>query len=336
MAAAKSRSIDWSSIPEADPKLVARVSELADRAPEPALVGSVRVGSAGWTDPTLIKSGTFYPRVTQSAQERLEFYAERFRLVEVDATYYSLIPAETAVRWAEWTPEDFRFDVKAFPILTQHPIELSRLPGDLKGALEQAGFERRVYPDKLPREIAGEIELRFRLLLEPLLASGKLASVFLQFPPWFTATRKNARFIEDVAERWQDVPLSVEFRHPSWLDDGRRERMLALLRSCRLSYICVDEPHGEGAGVPPWLVVTNPELAVLRFHGKNVSGWHKKGASVHERFNYLYSPEELAAWVQGVKQLAGEAKQVHAVFNNCVRNYAVLNARALASLLVSQ
>ena len=74
---------------------------------------------------------------------------------------------------------------------------------------------------------------------------------------------------------------------------------------------------------------------MLRFHGKNAQGWQKKGATVHERFNYLYSPEELGAWVQGVKQLASEAKHVHAVFNNCVRNYAVLNARALAALLVT-
>jgi uncharacterized protein YecE (DUF72 family) len=335
MPSQRSRSIDWSRIPEASPELVARVDELASRAPEPALVSNVRVGSAGWTDATLIKSGTFYPRLTQSPQERLQFYAERFRLVEVDATYYSLLTAETAARWAEWTPADFRFDVKAFPILTQHPIDLQRLPSDLKLSLEQAGFERRVYPDKLPGEIAAEIELRFRLMLEPLIDSGKLASVFLQFPPWFTATRQNARFIEDVAARWQSVPLAVEFRHPSWLADERRERALALLRAAQLSYVCVDEPHGERSGVPPWLVVTNPELAVLRFHGKNASGWQKKGASVHERFNYLYSPEELQAWVSGVKRLAGEAKQVHAVFNNCVRNYAVLNARALAALLAS-
>ncbi len=334
MSPARGRTIDLSLVPEADPELVARVGELADRAPQPALVSNVRMGSAGWTDPTLIKSGSFYPRLSQSPEERLKFYAERFRLVEVDATYYSLLTAETSARWAEWTPDDFRFDVKAFPILTGHPIEITRLPGDLRSALDDAGFERRVYPDKLPREIAGEIELRFRLMLQPLLESGKLASVFLQFPPWFTATRKSARFIEEVAARWQGVPLSVEFRHPSWLADDRRERVLSLLRGAQLSYICVDEPHAAHAGVAPWLFVTNPELAVLRFHGKNAAGWQKKGATVHERFNYLYSPEELRAWVQGVRQLASEAKQVHAVFNNCVRNYAVLNASALAALLV--
>ncbi|HMJ15884.1 MAG TPA: DUF72 domain-containing protein [Polyangiaceae bacterium] len=334
MPSSSRRAIDWSRIPEADPDVVASVTELADRAPEPAVAPKVLFGSAGWTDPTLVKSGTFYPRVSQSPQERLEFYARYFRLVEVDATYYSLLTAETASRWVEWTPEDFRFDVKAFPILTQHPIEIARLPADLKAVLEAAGFERRVYPDKVPNEVRQEIELRFRLMLEPLHESGKLASVFLQFPPWFTATRRNALHIENVAERWHGMPLSVEFRHASWLAEDRRESVLSLLRSSGLTYICVDEPHGENSGVPPVLAVTNPRLAVLRFHGKNASGWQKKGATVHERFNYLYSPDELGAWVQGVQRLAGEAERVHAVFNNCVRNYAVLNARALASLLL--
>jgi len=81
------------------------------------------------------------------------------------------------------------------------------------------------------------------------------------------------------------------------------------------------------------VTVTNPELALLRFHGHNRAGWSKKGASVHERFDYLYAKSELAAWVEPVRRLASEAKQVHAIFNNCVRNYAVLGAKGLSVLL---
>ena len=301
---ASRRTIDISTIPEAEPALVQRVTELAERAPVPAKVGRISCGSAGWTDPTLIKSGTFYPRGVQSSQGRLEFYAQRFRLVEVDATYYSLLPATAAHNWVEWTPDDFRFDVKAFPVLTQHPIDVTRLPSDLKVALEQAGFERRVYPDKLPDEIKREIELRFRLLLEPLQQSGKLASVLLQFPPWFTATRGNVRHIETVAERWRGVLMAVEFRHPSWLTEERRARVFDMLRQHELAYVCVDEPDVASGGVPPLIEVTHPRLAVLRFHGKNAAGWSKKGASVHERFNYLYTPEELKSWVAQLRKLA--------------------------------
>jgi len=320
-------------VPEPDPELWADATALAARAPEPALSGHVLFGTAGWTDKTLIQSRLFYPRGTSSPRARLEHYAHHFPVVEVDATYYTLLPPETAQRWVDATPPDFRFDVKAHPVLTGHPVDVTRLPSDLKQALEQAGQRRRVYPDKLSPEIAAEIELRFRALLDPLIRAGKLGSVFLQFPPWFQATRGNAKRIEAVAERWQGIPLAVEFRHKSWLLPDRRDRVLSMLRAHELSYVCVDEPDVQGGGVPAVLEVTRPALAVMRFHGQNVAGWQKRAASVHERFDYLYGSAELKAWVAPIRQLAAEASELHVVFNNCVRNYAVLNAKGLAVLL---
>ncbi len=99
------------------------------------------------------------------------------------------------------------------------------MPSDLKQALIACGHERRVTPERLPQELAEEIEVRFRALCEPLRAAGRLGCVMLQFPPWFSATRGNARRIERVAERWQGVPLSVEFRNRSWLSPERRQRV---------------------------------------------------------------------------------------------------------------
>jgi uncharacterized protein YecE (DUF72 family) len=312
---------------------LARATALAERAPELARFGNVRTGTAGWTDRTLVKSGLFYPKGATSAEARLEHYAKHFSLVEVDATYYSLLPPAVAEHWAAWTPPDFRFDVKAHPVLTGHPIDVTRLPADLKQSLARAGFDKaRVYPDRLPAELAAEIEIRFYALVEPLRAAGKLGCVMLQFPPWTTATRGAVRHLERVAERWSDVPLAVEFRNKSWLAPGRRERVFETLRRLRLSYVCVDEPAGAIGGVPPVVEVTRPELAVVRFHGQNAGAW-RRGASVQERFNYLYSPGELEHWTQPVGRLAAEAAEVHAVFNNCVSNYAVLNAKDLAALL---
>jgi uncharacterized protein YecE (DUF72 family) len=310
-----------------------RTTALASRAPEPAVVRNVRVGTAGWTDPSLLKSKLFYPRGTSSPRARLGFYARHFDLVEVDATYYTLIPPEMAARWVEWTPPTFCFDVKANPILTGHPIDVSRLPADLRARIPLDDEDRvHVYPDKLPPELATEIEARFRAFLEPLRVAGRLGTVLLQFPPWTQATRGNARKLEETLERWADIPLAVEFRHRSWLDPERRERVHDMLRAARASYVVVDEPDVPLGGVPPVLAVTNPELAIVRFHGHNKAGW-RRGSTVAERFDYLYAPEELAAWVPSVKELAGEAKQVHAVFNNCVRNYAVVDAKGLAVLL---
>ncbi len=154
----------------------------------------------------------------------------------------------------------------------------------------------------------------------------------LQFPPWFQATRGNARRIEALAARLEGVPLAVEFRHRSWLADERSVRVVDLLKAHRIAYVGVDEPDVAQGGVPPVTFVTNPKLAVVRFHGQNARGWHG-GASVAERFDYLYSPAELQAWVEPVRRLAAQAERVHAVFNNCVRNYAVVNAKGLAALL---
>lgn len=319
-------------LPEADPQRVAEATELAARAPKPATSGNIQFGTAGWTDRTLIRGGLFYPKGMRNSRDRLAYYATQFPIVEVDATYYSILTADVAAQWVEWTPGEFQFDIKAFPVLTGHPIDTRRLPSDLKLAFERAGFGQRVYPKQLPPELVQELELRFRLFLAPLLEAGKLASVLLQFPPWFSATRGNVRHIEAVATRWRDIPFAVEFRHKSWLSSERRERVFDMLRACKLSYVCIDAPEVERSGVPGIVAVTNPRLAVVRFHGKNSASWQNKAATVQEKFNYLYSASELGPWVQSLKVLASGADQVHAVFNNCVRNYAVLNAKNLAVL----
>lgn len=320
-------------LPEPDPEIWARATELAAHAHEPAVAGKVAFGTAGWTDKTLVQGGLFYPKGATSAEARLRHYARHFSLVEVDATYYSLLPPEVAAHWIEWTPPSFVLDVKAHPIVTGHPLDVARLPGDLRQALEAQGKAGRVYPERLPQEVAGEIERRFRALVEPLRQAGRLGCVMAQFPPWFAATRGNAKKLERLRERWPDVPLSIELRNRSWLLPERRERVFDLMRAQRFSYVCVDEPDVETGGVPPVVAVTNPELSLVRFHGHNRAGWSKKGASVHERFDYLYSPAELAAWVAPVRALADKAERVHAIFNNCVRNYAVLGAKGLSVLL---
>jgi len=99
-----------------------------------------------------------------------------------------------------------------------------------------------------------------------------------------------------------------------------------------LPLVCVDEPQGFPSSVPPLAEVTAP-LAVVRFHGRNAATWEAKGITVAERFNYLYSPEELQEWVPRIGRLAQEAEEVHVLFNNCYRDYAVRNARQMAETL---
>lgn len=323
--AAKKQKLE---LPPPEPERLERAESLAERAPLPARVGHVEFGTASWTDRTLIESHTFYPRGASSSEARLRHYAAHFPFVEVDATYYALLPADTAARWVSFTPADFSFDVKAFPSLTGHPIDVTRLPADLKEAVAAAGYERRVYPDKLPSELLTEIDARFVSFLRPLSEEGRLRAVLLQFPPWFTATQGNVKKLSAIRAAHPVLPFAVEFRHKSWFVEERRQRVFDVLRAEQMSFVIVDEP-----GMPLVAEVTDAKLALVRFHGKNERGWSKKGATVYERFGYLYEPSELAPWVEPVKKIADGAERVQAIFNNCVRNYAVLGAKDLAVLL---
>jgi uncharacterized protein YecE (DUF72 family) len=314
--------------PPPEPERYQRALAAAAAAPEPARVERVLFGTAGWTDPTLVKGTAFYPRGVNTPEARLRHYAKHFSMVEVDATYYSLLPAELAARWLSWTPDDFVFDIKAFPLLTGHPIDVTRLPPDLKLALNSAGFERRVYPDKLPQEIEVELRRRFVDFVEPFARAGRLGAILAQYPPWFTATPAGLRELELLRERHPTLPFAVEFRHASWTQPERRERVFELLDQQRFTFVCVDEP-----GLP-WIPhSTSAGLSVVRFHGRNTQTFHKPGVSVLERFDYLYEPAELAAFIEPLQRLAKNSRAVHAVFNNCVRNYAVIGAKDLAVLL---
>ncbi|MFW5739607.1 MAG: DUF72 domain-containing protein [Myxococcota bacterium] len=321
-------------LPRPDPGVEAAARSLAERAPVPAHAGSVRFGTAGWTDPTLISSSSFYPSSVRSAADRLGHYASHFPMVEVDATYYAIPAPSVAERWVERTPAGFVFDIKAHPVFTGHPVNRTRLPKELAALLQGVRPDRqRLYPKDLPSEVRDALRHRFREMLEPLRRAGKLGCVMVQLPPWTTATRGAGRHVESLSELLPDTRIAVEFRHPSWLEPSRRERVRDLLSRNGLAYVCVDEPDVMGGGVPAVTLATRPDLALVRFHGHNVGGW-RRGASVLERFNYLYGPDELRAWAQPVRALADSANEVHAVFNNCVRDYAVVNAKDLAALML--
>lgn len=304
---------------------------LAERARTPARVGNISMATAGWTDPSLVASGRFYPASAKSAEDRLRFYARHFSLVEVDATYYALPSIDVARRWAQRTPDEFVFDVKAFSLLTGHAVDASRLPLDLRQQMSEQGA--RVSASRVEQAVHEACWQRFLYALEPLREARKLGSVLLQFPPWFEATRGNAKVVERARDRLGDIRATVEFRHRSWGEPERFPRVVQWLRELRASYVCVDEPQGLRNSMPSHVAVADRSLAVVRFHGRKTDTWDKP-VSVQEKYAWLYSPEELAPWVGKVKSLASEAESVHVVFNNCNSNYAVLGAKDLTAELV--
>jgi uncharacterized protein YecE (DUF72 family) len=297
------------------------------------MVDHVRLGTCGWTDPTLIKSKAFYPPGTTSAEERLRFYSSQFPMVEVDSTYYAPPAEQQAGLWVERTPPDFVFNVKAYGLLTQHPAQLKTLPADLRDAVapEHQG-KQRVYASHLPPEAMDEIWRRFVDALLPLDSAGKLGAVLLQFPEWFVPNRDNRAYLVHARDKLSGYRVCVEFRNRAWLagEDDRR-RTLDFLREHDLPLVCVDMPQGHRSSIPPLAEVTAPGLAVVRFHGRDREAWTKR--TVVERFRYRYSVKELREWVPRVRSLAERADQVHVLMNNCYADDAVVAARQLAELL---
>jgi uncharacterized protein YecE (DUF72 family) len=291
-------------------------------------MGQIRVGTASWTDRTLIASG-WYPPEADSPEKRLRFYARQFPLVEVDATYYALPAEQTATAWAARTPAGFTFNIKAFSLFTQHPTRVAALPTDLRPAVEKTGKDR-VYLKDVDPAVTDQAWDRFLAALEPLHQAGKLGAILLQFPPWFPIGRGRKDYIVACAERVAPRRVCIEFRNRTWMTEDNQKETLDFLAAHRLPYVSVDMPQGYRDSIPPVLAVTDPDLAVVRLHGHS-SKWDSK--DIHERFGYHYSGRELQEWAPKVAGLADGAQTTHVVFNNCYRDYAQTNAQQLAALL---
>lgn len=295
-------------------------------------MGSILTGTCSWTDKTLIESG-WYGADATTPEARLTRYAGTFPVVEVDSTYYSLPSEKTAELWAERTPVNFTFDVKAFRLLTGHPAELKVLPKDLRASVPQDFAEkRRLYLKDLPEEVNDELWSSFRQALMPLHSAGKLGVVLFQFPAWFLPGRDSKAYLETIPEKLPDYQAAVEFRHGSWLNEKNESRTLDFLRSNNLAYASVDEPQGTRQSVPPIAAATS-EVAIVRFHGRRVETWDKPNVGVLDRFRYLYNEDELEEWVPKIRELAQDTREVHALMNNCYSDFAVRNAAQLSSLL---
>ena len=262
----------------------------------------ILVGTCNWADHT-----EFYPRGIK-ANEKISYYARFFPIVEVDSTFYHPASERNSALWAERTPADFLFTVKAYKELTLH--------------------------DRTITEPSSETFKRFASALQPLADAGKLVALHFQFPPWFSNTPKHADYLRRVRQELPDAPIVIEFRHKSWANTGDvTRRSLDLLRRQDFAFTMVDAPQVGTATFPPVSGVTNPKLALLRFHGRNTHMWYAKVEKTQDRFNYLYSPAEVTEWVAPVEKVAQTAEKTIILFNNNARNYAVRNAKDMIEAL---
>ena len=263
----------------------------------------MRIGTCSWADDGLVK--TWYPRGVSTAEKRLRYYAERFDVVEVDSPFYALPDPAVAARWVERTPDAFTFHAKASAAMTWH-----------EGVPADADFAA------------------FRAALEPLELSGKLRGVLLQYHPRFTKSAEAKADLARARGRLEPLVPLIEFRHRSWMEQDERADTLAFLEREGLAYVSVDSPLTRASNVSPRVAAATHPLAYVRFHGRNARTWNVRGArSAAERFDWLYSPEELGEWVGPLRRLADEAQEVYALFNNNRDDFAPRSAVTLRGLL---
>jgi uncharacterized protein YecE (DUF72 family) len=270
----------------------------------------IRIGTCSFADQALVRD--WYPHGLDP-KERLRFYAEHFDTVEVDSTFYRLPGATTSAAWAERTPDGFTFHLKAFAMMTRHPVRAEQVPTDLRGAVEidERGIARHIHLD-----LRAEIFRRFLEGARPLREVGKLGGILLQFPPYFVFKEKNRDYVAWAASQVDGVTPLVEFRHRSWLEPENRAVTLSLLEEHEMTLVVVDAPRLETPAVIPTVPALTNDISYVRFHGRNAATWHRRGGSAADRFDYLYHREELAEWVEPLRELAEQAKQLFAVFNN--------------------
>jgi len=266
------------------------------------VTATVRLGTCSWADEGLLKH--WYPRGVSTAAERLGYYAERFDTVEVDSPFYHLPDPDVTRRWAERTPDPFVFHVKAHASMTHH----------------ETADQTRAFAD-------------FRGSVEPLELSGKLRGVLLQYHPKFKKSDGAKEELTRVKDLLDPLVPLVEFRHRSWLEPWEQEDTLAFLEQHGCAYVSVDAPATRASNVVPRIAAATHRVAYIRFHGRNWKTWNIRGGKSSDRFDWMYSSEELAEWVGPIGRLAEAAEEVYAFFNNNKDDFAPRSAAILRGLL---
>jgi uncharacterized protein YecE (DUF72 family) len=271
----------------------------------------VRVGTSGWSYPTGkgTWNGIFYPvppgaaRRKKGAFDELAFYAGHFDTVEVNSTFYR-VPSVAAVKsWAQRTPATFEFALKLYQKFT-HPEMFSKATGADATDLGQADVDA------------------FRAAIDPLADAGKLGPILAQFPPSFRNDPHARGYLEWLLEAFRDYELAVELRHRSFSDDP--VETLRLLGAFGAAWVQIDEPKFRFS-IRQDRLPNVPTFYYMRLHGRNAANWWSHDQA-EDRYNYLYSPQELQPIVKAAGEAAREVKKSYVYTNNHFSAKSVANA----------
>jgi uncharacterized protein YecE (DUF72 family) len=252
----------------------------------------IRVGTSGYRFADW--KGAFYPKGMPD-KDALRFYAEHFNLVEINATYYRILPAKRYEGMLAVVPDGFDFVVKAYGGLTH------------ESGIDQSSLKE--YMDSLT----------------PLREGGRLLNILFQYPYSFKNTEDNRRKVLSLCEAVGTDCAAVEFRHDGWNLDAVRD----LLQRNGVTWCAVDEPALPGL-LPPEPHTTT-ETGYVRLHGRNKQDWY--GGNRELRYKYNYSDEELLEWTPKIRKMEKKTKETLVFFNNCYHGNAPKNALRLVELL---
>lgn len=256
-------------------------------------MGDILIGSAGWSYKDW--AGKVYPDPPPPGFDPLAYLAQYLPCIEVNSSFYRPPSARMSETWAKRTPESFVFTVKAWERFTHD------------------------------RETFTEADARlFGEGIAPLRAAGKLGALLLQFPWFFRDGEKERDRIRRAADALRGLaPLVIELRHVSWLD------ALDFLRGQELNFCNIDQPKSSTA-ITGTRLVTGP-VGYVRLHGRNAKAWFSKDAGRDEKYDYLYSREELRLWEEAIREM--EAEKLFVILNNHFQGKGIANAFMLMKAL---
>jgi len=260
------------------------------------------IGTAGWSYKDW--EGIVYPAKKGANFHALIFLAKYINIVEINSTFYR--PPSIRMTWS-WIKRvdsypDFLFTVKLHQVFTH---------------------KRKGFSQKDVNEFKGGIE--------PIKAHSRLAAILIQFPWSFSRSSLHIDYLTNLFRLFEDFPLALEIRHGSW-DNAE---FYELLSEHNVSFCNIDQPL-FGNFIKPSAICTNPELSYVRLHGRNYKSWFNEKAGRDERYNYLYSHDELEDWVEKIENLAKKSKKVVVITNNHYRGQALANALQLKNMITQE
>ncbi|MEO8434521.1 MAG: DUF72 domain-containing protein [Pyrinomonadaceae bacterium] len=260
--------------------------------------GKIRIGPAGWSYKDW--KGIVYPPSFGSDFDPLAYLAQFFDTIEINSSFYRSPAEKTAKSWAARVAQnpDFRFTAKL----------------------------NKVFTHARGKATASD-EKEFRLGIDPLAESGKLGAILIQFPWSFKNEMEDRQYLIQLLQRFKEYPLVVELRHATW----NSPTIYQTLEDLGVGFCNIDQPLFSKSIKPS--ATSTSMVGYVRLHGRNYQNWFREEAGVEERYDYLYSPEELDPWVDRIKEVAKQTKETYVVTNNHFRGQAVTNALEVMALI---